>query len=217
MTIKKNLIYVCILFITLINLVSCSCKKDAPINSYCGERFYYYQNEKIYLNITNEKVTIGFNDTLSYQKMKNILNQYNFIEDLKQEQVFNNNKLAMPDLIEGLNCKELENKLNGLKKNPEISYANLFLETKNKSALVGITNEFIVNLLDTNQFSELQSLAINTNTEILKQNEFQPDVYILSANKNSDGDALEMANFFHETGKFKFSEPNFIQIIKRLK
>ena len=38
------------------------------------------------------------------------------------------------------------------------------------------------------------------------------DWYTLTADKNSLGDAMKMANFFYETELFKASEPDIIKI-----
>jgi hypothetical protein len=46
-----------------------------------------------------------------------------------------------------------------------------------------------------------------TNTELVRQNKFMPKWYELRATKNSDGDALRMANHFYESRLFEHSEP----------
>ena len=46
-----------------------------------------------------------------------------------------------------------------------------------------------------------------TNTELVTQNEFMPKWFELRATKNSNGDALKMANYFYETGLFESAEP----------
>lgn len=55
-----------ILTLTLILITINSCKKDNQIITNCGEEFYYYQDEKIYLNKIKQKITVGFIDTLTF-------------------------------------------------------------------------------------------------------------------------------------------------------
>lgn len=55
--------------------------------------------------------------------------------------------------------------------------------------------------------TDLNQKIAETNTELVKQNEFMPKWYELRATKNSKGDALKMANYFYETGFFECSEP----------
>ena len=39
-----------------------------------------------------------------------------------------------------------------------------------------------------------------------------PLAYIVACSNESDGNALEMANYFHDTGLFEFSEPNLFYV-----
>ena len=51
-------------------------------------------------------------------------------------------------------------------------------------------------------------MITETNTELVEQNEFMKKWFTLRATKNSNGDALKMANYFYETGLFESSEPD---------
>jgi len=46
-----------------------------------------------------------------------------------------------------------------------------------------------------------------TNTR-MKQESYER--YIIIADKNSKGNALQMSNYFYETGKFLYAHPNFL-------
>jgi len=50
------------------------------------------------------------------------------------------------------------------------------------------------------------------NTLLVSQNTFLPQWFHLRADKNSNGDALQMANYFYETSLFEHSEPDIIKI-----
>lgn len=194
-----------ILFLTIIT----SCKKDSPLPPSCGQKFYYYNNQKIFLFVSKLKLTIGFKDTLTFEEMKHITDQYSFIKTLQQDQTVPDRNRAFPDINENLSCEELQTDITNLKDNPSVIYVNPFLVNKEGNDFMGVSDEFAVCLYDTSQLTELQNMAQQTHTTILRQNDFDPLVYILSATKYSNGDALEMANYFYETQEFKFSEPNF--------
>ena len=66
---------------------------------------------------------------------------------------------------------------------------------------------FYVKVFDNNDLSDLNQIIAETNTELVKQDEFMPKWFELRATKNSNGDALKMANYFYETGLFECSEP----------
>ncbi|MDX5346112.1 MAG: hypothetical protein LPK19_02605, partial [Hymenobacteraceae bacterium] len=85
--------------------------------------------------------------------------------------------------------------------------ATPFLQINNSPQVVGITDEFLVTLSDSATYQDLQTLSQQTNTQIIS--DFGGGTYILSATKNAQGNALEMANFFHEQPEVKIGEPNF--------
>ena len=69
------------------------------------------------------------------------------------------------------------------------------------------SNFFHVKVKNANDLSDLNRLVSETNTWIEYRNDspFQ-QWFLLGADKNSRGDALEMANYFYETGLFESSE-----------
>lgn len=57
--------------------------------------------------------------------------------------------------------------------------------------------------------SQLHGLIEEVGVALSGPYQFDKDIYILKADKTAAGNALEMANYLHETGLFAFSEPNF--------
>jgi len=53
---------------------------------------------------------------------------------------------------------------------------------------------------------ELYELVNNTNTWIEEE---KNSYTVIGVNKNSQGNALQMANYFYETGIFHYTQPNF--------
>jgi len=74
---------------------------------------------------------------------------------------------------------------------------------------LGITNQFIVTLEDLVGQTLLDKLMKRTNTKLVEA--LGPQTYIISADKNSAGNALDMANYFHESPGIKIGEPDFFQ------
>jgi hypothetical protein len=69
--------------------------------------------------------------------------------------------------------------------------------------------------MDENDLSDLYSVAQETNTRVEGRMNASAPSYIVSADKYSNGNALQMANYFHETGKFRWASPSFWQIKTR--
>ena len=56
------------------------CSKNTNNNddqpALCGERFYYYYDEKVYLDVTTNRLQVGFYDSTRYAEAHNILKDY---------------------------------------------------------------------------------------------------------------------------------------------
>lgn len=75
---------------------------------------------------------------------------------------------------------------------------------------LALSHLFYVKLKSENDEDKLQTLADESNVEILGNNEYMPLWYTLSCSNTSDGNALEMANLFYESGLFQSCQPSFV-------
>ncbi len=90
-----------------------------------------------------------------------------------------------------------------------VLYQAPFLLTE-QGAEVGLSHLFLVKLHSEADLAQLEQLANRHRVEILGNNRFQPLWYTLGCSKRSDGNALEMANRFWESGHFAAAEPDFL-------
>jgi len=75
---------------------------------------------------------------------------------------------------------------------------------------IGLSQYFYVKLKQEQDIEILESLARKNLVEIIGYDQFMPLWYILSCDKNSKGNALEMANLFYELGYFESAEPDLM-------
>ncbi len=75
---------------------------------------------------------------------------------------------------------------------------------------LALSHLFYVKLKTTRDENELLSLAAECGVEVLGNNEFMPLWYTLSCTNASDGNALDIANRFYESGKFQSCQPCFV-------
>jgi subtilisin family serine protease len=75
---------------------------------------------------------------------------------------------------------------------------------------LNFSNLFYVKLKDEKNIEQLERMAKENNVEILGNNKFMPRWYTLSCSKKSTGNALEMANLFHESNLFSVAEADFL-------
>ena len=76
------------------------------------------------------------------------------------------------------------------------NWENLIWEQIGNLCINSYGSNFYVKVFDENDLTNLKQKIAETNTELVKQNEFMPKWFELRATKNSNGDALKMANYF---------------------
>jgi subtilisin family serine protease len=74
----------------------------------------------------------------------------------------------------------------------------------------GLSHLFYVRLFRAEDIGLLEALARETHVNIIGRNKFMSLWYTLYCTKYSDGNALEMANSFYESGLFKAAEPDLM-------
>jgi hypothetical protein len=185
-----------------------ACKKEEPATSTCGQAFYYYQNTRIYLDKSPDYLTVGFTDSVSQEEIVTMLQAYPAIVAPEKTTVSLSPRVAVIGIKGSKNCQDINALIAALEVNPKVTFASHMFESG--GSLMGETGEFMVQLKDSTHISDLRALADATGSILLKKNEFRPEIYVLAANKNSARKSVEMANYFFETGKFQFAEPNFI-------
>jgi hypothetical protein len=93
----------------------------------------------------------------------------------------------------------------------KISYEGPFFSYK-KQSLLGATDRFSVMLHELSDTTLLQNMTQMYGVEILGTALFTTLSFWLSCSNLSAGNALEMANLFHESGFFEWASPNLLLI-----
>lgn len=193
-----------VLIITfIITQMIMGCKKE-DLNNDCKSRYYYDDSEKIMLTEIPYQGTISFYDTLSTETINQIIDHYQGIHVLSTP---SNSKRAIIS-TDSKTCNEADKLFANIKGDSRISNCNKFFVTE-KGNTLGITDVFVCKLKSGTSPSQLAELTDDNQIEIIKSNNSNYH-YTIRADKNADGDALDMANKFFESGFFEYAEPEFI-------
>ena len=222
---KNNTLLIGLVFILILG-----CEKNIKIDelSCSYTNFKYYNNEAYSLGeMSGDYILIGSdssntdNAIRDFVKSKDYFDQ-NFNFEIHKETNYKYKYIGLK-LNRSCNCREIAWILNDIGQNSVIDYAhyttqtddctNLIWETIGELCVNSYSNIFYVQVKDTNDISDLNNTILETNTMIRGQNQFMSDWYSLYADKNSNGDALQMANYFYETGLFEASEPDIIKLV----
>ncbi|HSI91202.1 MAG TPA: hypothetical protein VK927_08795 [Adhaeribacter sp.] len=173
--------------------------------------YYYYENQKMNLGlIKTDMLIIGFVDGTDTATKEKILAEYDFLSRILDETTSGSADLTVvmvkPDA--NLTPGTMEVKMNLLEQNPQIMYASPFFPPNvNSPGRLGISNQFLVTLESESDMKYLENLLKRTRTRLVEP--LGPLTYIVAADKNSAGNALDMANYFHESQGIKNAEPDF--------
>lgn len=176
--------------------------------------YYYYQGNKIQIELDTEKLFLKFSEDATKAEKLRVISTISLSKSVDTSTIQTLHNFAIISMSGSRSITSVINTISSLNSNNSIMIAAPFFTYLPDSTSQGITEQFIVKLKNSSDLFELEQIATETNTTIYKQNEFMPDVYTLIADKNSQGNALEMANLFYESGKFEFCQPNFIRIVK---
>ncbi|PKV62989.1 hypothetical protein [Pontibacter ramchanderi] len=176
----------------------------------CISHSYYYNDaEKSLGTVYGGMVLLSFSQELTYEEVTAAVGRYGYIEALGQPVQSNSARLYPARLAAGLSCRQVQTLLADIAKDPAVRYAAPYFESAG-GELLGISNEFIVRV-ETGRMPAaqvLQRLANATRTEVVSS--LSEDTFVLRADKNSRGNALEMANFFQKQPHIKHAEPDFV-------
>jgi subtilisin family serine protease len=78
----------------------------------------------------------------------------------------------------------------------------------------GITNQVLIRLKSVQDYSLLTNSIATYNIQSVKLCDFDERTYLLTLDKSSNKDAMQIANELYETDMFEYAEPNLIHFIK---
>jgi hypothetical protein len=215
------------LFIILLFIFASSCHKESDKFMCNYTDFYYYQNEPYSIGkMSEEYILIGTDTSNSDNAIESFIKSNNYFDQDYDFEIntYNNYKYKQITLklSKTQNCSVITNLLSEIEKNEIVDYAHYTIQTEDCSndiwesignkCVNSYSSIFYVKVKDMNNLSDFYNTILETNTIIKEQNQFMNNWFSLIADKNSKGDALQMANYFYETGLFAASEPDIIKM-----
>lgn len=213
-----------------------SCDKEeiiSPIDDINEEiecnfiNYYYHKDEPIILGELSGDYIVIASDTSNCDteiiKFINSINEFDkdYDYEIKSYKNYMYKRIALK-FFTTLTCIEITIFINNIYKYDLIDYATFTIEADNclspiwqpmgEKCVHTHSSLFYVRVKDTADLSDLHSIMAETNTEIWIQNYYMPNWFTLIANKESKGDAMQMAKYFYETGLFDSAQPDILKI-----
>ena len=198
--------------------LECNCKDELYYFSNLDDQKYFFDDR-----LLNDWLHVGFDYQVQDDEIVRYINETNIFKsvDIRQlrklpEEIAGssppygyNYKRIYVNTKKKMTCMQLKKIICTLEESSVVAFANLAFwywtsgAEKNKS-MESFSNYFHVTVKNKEDLSDLYLVSQETNTCIIEQPEYLSfsSTYTLRTNKNSNGNALQMANYFAETGKF---------------
>ncbi|MBS1746850.1 MAG: S8 family serine peptidase [Bacteroidetes bacterium] len=168
--------------------------------------YYYYNNQKVYYNVTYKQMVIGFAEGRSFQEIRSMLASVAQlpIDSIKPTALKNQVQVRLNELTATEKGKAV---IDALKNNKLILYARPCINGL-YGKLSSYGNEFIVKLKPAVSVMQLNVLINQHDCKMMRSYMFDNATFIIGAGNKNGYDGLKMANIFFESGLFEFSEPD---------
>lgn len=216
-------------FLTALIILSIGCDDNNNVEEPCNYIDFMYYNDAMYPlgELSNDYILIAFDSTYSDSTIENFISTKEFFDQSYdytiQSYTYYGCKLVPMRFNESKTCEQITTIISILELATIVVYAHYTIQTDDCSGLIpelplgnlcvnSYSSLFYINVFDQNNLTDLNNMIAQTNTELVEQNQFMPDWFTLRATKNSDGDALRMANYFYESGLFIHGNPDVLKI-----
>jgi len=234
---------VCVIFLTVVLLWGCSDSNPANNNPIekppfeseeecLAQHFWYLETieDKVLIDtlLLPNKILIGFELITPDSEIVKFINNNPVFENIDESKIrFISNeywgihfRLLIAKTETNKTCSEIAGIIKTLKTNPTVLFANYTYQSGLWFGgiyydVMSYTDEILVKVFDENDLTDLNEVVAQTNTVVKRQNEFMKDWFTITVTKNSKYDALKMAQYFFETGKFIYSNPNMWDFIDK--
>jgi len=167
--------------------------------------FKYYQDQPLSVGeMSAEYIVIGSNSLNNNNEIADLIESKNYFDQNYEYNISSYENYPFKQVALKLNyersCQEITAIIADLKSNAYVDYAHYGMQTDNCTndiwetigdlCINSYSSIFAVKVFDENDLTDLINLMQETNTTLVKQNQFIPQWFHLRADKNSSGDAL---------------------------
>ena len=206
-----------IFFISIVSLLTMSCNSDDEVERCDFIDYYHYQDSRIEIGeLSNDYILVGIDTAISDDEIHSLLSAQPFLDQTYDYTISGFPQYKFKEIPVRLNapgsCHEITQIITLLERELLVEYVHYTMKTDRCVDLTGeligslcvrtYGSNFYVQVFDEGDLVDLNRLIAETNTELVRQHSSSLDWFELRATKGSQGDALRMANYFHESRAF---------------
>ncbi|MCB2205216.1 S8 family serine peptidase [bacterium] len=183
-----------------------------------------FSPEKLVLNnsagssrfeLSHRHILVQFNADVPEEQQRNVL-QEEAVPGSDENMFLASPRVVIAVLADGTSEQELLDVLQRLSARPEVRVVNPFLRYLDDGIELGIQDRFHVRLRSGMNRAALEAYAAQYGVTVIEANRYDPNIFVLSADKHAAGNAFELAVQFQKSGNFAWAEPDFVRLLERM-
>jgi len=168
--------------------------------------FYYYYDERIYLNTSTEMITICFEDNINSAEKAALIREDPILEEVSNETLPYG--LVLIETKPGLDSNDITEAKERLNELPEIKYCTPVFQFLNMKLV--FMDEFVVRFRPNITEQQIEAMNKENGVAVVSKSPYRHNRYVLRVINPKDKNAIEMANTYNLNSKARYATPNFI-------
>ncbi|MFQ3535339.1 MAG: S8 family serine peptidase [Aggregatilineales bacterium] len=178
-----------------------------------GQYFYYYNGDKVALELSTDWIAVKYQGDALLASQSAAAASPNISAELPLRETGTPNIALLPLKAGGGEQAALQ-AIADLRANSAFEWVNPVFEVQQGLAIP--TQQFIAQFPATATPQARASFNQANSVTVVRQLDGLPGTYVLEVAPSTGKTALEMANFYHESGMVVYAEPNFLQLLQQL-
>ncbi len=177
------------------------------------KEYYYAGGKKIKLNRLSDSFAVRYKKDIPSRAMERKLSLKADFADAEERKDMPRHRMVIVTLPPSRRLAEVKDSVKSLEADTDVEFVTpVYREARSGLRLIA-TDEIIVRFKSNVSRSEIENFNKENNVEVIEQNRFVPNQYLLRVKNPKD--TLATANKYQESGLTEFAEPNFVSEAKK--
>ena len=184
------------------------------ITGICGQDYFMYIDGKRYdYKASSDKMLIQFNKEVDFSEVKNTFEKTLMIK--ATDVIRLDDELALVNM-HGTSVEKRNDLIAQFGEKEEIAYTSPVLECEDGFEVGIISDQLLVRLKKPDDYPVLLKKLKLYDIKGIEPYGFDESLYLISVNKSSKRNSMQIANELYESGLFDCAEPNLYHFVERL-
>jgi ribosomal protein L23 len=168
--------------------------------------FYYYYDEKIPLDISEEMVAVCFDEAIGKEDKEALLTSDTALENLSDEVLPFGLILAVTK--QDLNKEDIKQAVERLNELPEVKYSTPVFQYRNMKLV--LMDKFVVRFNPEVTEQAIQIMNSENEVAIVSKSPYRHNRYVLRVMNTKTKNAVELANIYNVNSQIRYATPIFL-------